>query len=336
MGYELRRWLADHLPADLTSGERLVILEIADLASDRTRRAYGSDTLATLIRRTGFATSNQLGKVLSKLAKRGLELRVPVTGKDGMPVVDSRGRLVYACRGRELNFIVPLVIPQGLNGCPTEQERSPSKVTIEASESRNGHPAGANGHPVGSQWSPCGMSMVTPQGDPSPQSPQDLLISPQESALARTVMTAVAATAEEAREMIKIIEMEHHPRSLPAYIAKLASTGDLGALLARVRAGGRAQPTSTPVPPSWQERRAALQCVHGMPGGAMIRHAAGTPACPQCRSTGGAHLEIEQVPAGDRAAAVEALRAQFGTRRPVALRGTNRLTEVTPMPGLSA
>ena len=78
MGYQLRRWLADRLPDTLSSGERLVALEIADQANDHTRRAWGDATLATILRRTGYADDKQLGKVLGKLAEHGVELRVPV------------------------------------------------------------------------------------------------------------------------------------------------------------------------------------------------------------------------------------------------------------------
>lgn len=107
MGYQLRRWLADRLPDTLSSGERLVALEIADQANDHTRRAWGDATLATILRRTGYADDKQLGKVLGKLAEHGVELRVPVRDAEGRPVRNKSGRIMYACNGHKREFHVP-------------------------------------------------------------------------------------------------------------------------------------------------------------------------------------------------------------------------------------
>ena len=112
MGYQLRRWLADRLPSDLSSGERLVALEIADQADEETRLAYGKGLLAVVARRTGFASEKQVGKVLGKLAARGIELRVQIV-KDGRPLFDGRGRPVFAYDGHETTYRIPT-----LEECP--------------------------------------------------------------------------------------------------------------------------------------------------------------------------------------------------------------------------
>ncbi|WPO70242.1 hypothetical protein [Streptomyces sp. KN37] len=107
MGYALRRWLADRLPADLSSGERLVALEIADQANEKTRLAYGSNLLDIIVHRTGLANQKQVGKVLGKLAASGLELRVPVRDKNGEIICNKAGRPLYAFEGRKLTFRIP-------------------------------------------------------------------------------------------------------------------------------------------------------------------------------------------------------------------------------------
>ncbi|WP_282703217.1 hypothetical protein [Streptomyces sp. CC219B] len=107
MGYKLRRWLADRLPAGLSSGERLVALEIADQAREDTRVAYGPKFMETVVRRTGLSSWKQVGKVLGKLSAAGIELRQPVTDLDGAPILDKAGRTLFACAGHQTTFRIP-------------------------------------------------------------------------------------------------------------------------------------------------------------------------------------------------------------------------------------
>ena len=160
MSHDLRRWLADRLPDGISTGERLVALEIADWAWDSTRLAYGKDLLDTVARRSGLANAKQVGKVLGKLSAHGVELRVPVKTKDGAVVTDSVGRPLYACKGHELTFRIPLA-----KECPAlkvpqkgDLQRSPAWETIEA-----------EGPPLGAQSSPERGTKVSPAGDPTPQ-----------------------------------------------------------------------------------------------------------------------------------------------------------------------
>src|SRR5689334_10003089 len=97
MGYELRRWLRDQLPADLPSGELLVALEIADRANDQSRRCWPE--LAELAAACRMAPAS-VSRHLRGLGRRGWELREPVrTGRDGRPV--------YAHTGHKITFLVP-------------------------------------------------------------------------------------------------------------------------------------------------------------------------------------------------------------------------------------
>ncbi len=54
MGYELRRWFEDRLPQEISSGERVVALAIADLAWDDSRIGYGRKFMQKLLHKTGF------------------------------------------------------------------------------------------------------------------------------------------------------------------------------------------------------------------------------------------------------------------------------------------
>lgn len=128
MGYRLRRWFEDRLPQEISSGERVVALAIADLVWDDSRVGYGTKFMAKLLYKTGFEGEPQITKVLSKLAARGIELRVPVTGQDGKPLTNKRGQLVYAHRGHQRTFRVPF--ESEFPGRPAphwneEEERSP-------------------------------------------------------------------------------------------------------------------------------------------------------------------------------------------------------------------
>lgn len=134
MGYELRRWLADRLPEAVSSGERLVALEIADQAYDDTRTGYGNDFMAVVVRRTGLSSAKQVGKVLGKLAANGIELRVPIRDIDGQPVTDKSGRVLFACAGHRTTFRIPTedecpALKVSLPGDLSTPESSPGRET---------------------------------------------------------------------------------------------------------------------------------------------------------------------------------------------------------------
>lgn len=160
MGHELRRWLADRLPAEISSGERLVALEAADLAWDETRTASRRDLMEVMIRRTGFGNAKQIGKVLGKLAARGIELRAKIKDRNGHVVTDESGRALYACKGHELELYIPTD-----DECPAlvklprtgDLQSSPARETNE----RKGPPPGPKGPPPGAQSSPAGGTLTT-------------------------------------------------------------------------------------------------------------------------------------------------------------------------------
>lgn len=189
MGYELRRWFEDRLPLEISSGERVVALAIADLAWDDSRIGYGRKFMQKLLWKTGFENEAQVGKVLGKLAARGIELRVPIKGQDGKPLRNKRGQFIYAHRGHQRTFRIPL--ESEFPGRPApywddqderspdrdvhawhDDERSPGRETFEAERSpaREGFQGDRSPGREGyrGERSPARESLVTQAGDPIP------------------------------------------------------------------------------------------------------------------------------------------------------------------------
>jgi hypothetical protein len=189
MGYELRRWFEDRLPQEVSSGERVVALAIADLAWDDSRIAYGRKFMQKLLWKTGFENEAQIGKVLGKLAARGIELRVPIKGADGEPLKNKRGQFIYAHRGHQRTFRIPLESefpgrPAPYWGDQDEQspdrsphswfegESPPGRETFEGERppAREGFQGDRSPGREGfeGERSPARESLVTQAGDPIP------------------------------------------------------------------------------------------------------------------------------------------------------------------------
>lgn len=199
----LRRMIRDGAPPEWTPLMRLVAAEIADDARDpvgddheqgngehpwsaipiegKERRGQWQDGLAE---RTGMST-RAISRVLAELAAADYEMRQPITGRDGKPIRDKRGRLVFAAKDHALRFQVPGLAPR-----PVPQS-SPNPATY-ATEPVDNTPtdfAGVAGNPADSapfsevsspnpatcdgQRSPLLVSKVAGFGDPiSSVSPQ--------------------------------------------------------------------------------------------------------------------------------------------------------------------
>ncbi|SPL94100.1 unnamed protein product [[Actinomadura] parvosata subsp. kistnae] len=89
MGIRLVVEVLDNAPEDLTPAERLLLVALAEDARDETRVCFPEkDKLA---RRTGLQEDG-LRRTFQRLAKRGLEVRVPIGyGKDGRAVFARTG-----------------------------------------------------------------------------------------------------------------------------------------------------------------------------------------------------------------------------------------------------
>ena len=135
MGYLLYRMLRVGMPAEWTSGERLVALIIADDCNDQTRTGW--ITNAQLCEETGLSAQG-VATALRKLGRRGFEMRIPAgIGKDGRPV--------YAARGHATTYLVPMLAPRPVKASP---QRDLSEIKASPQQQK-----------------------ASPQRDPSPQVP---------------------------------------------------------------------------------------------------------------------------------------------------------------------
>lgn len=155
MSIDLILEVMDHAPANLTPGERMVLVVIAERANDKTRIAkQGKNwTLGTIARRAGVGRDG-LRKIFQRLAKNGCEVRVALG-------TDSRGRPVFAYEGTAMTFKVPDFPKRGDAGTSSEEERQDGSTTSEeqrgddstASDGQEVVPQSARGGtPVRERW----------------------------------------------------------------------------------------------------------------------------------------------------------------------------------------
>jgi hypothetical protein len=162
VGYKLRRMIRDGAPSEWSPLMRLVASEIADDAHDP---GQDKDPLPSpgdwpdpwsampieggyrhgdwkdgMVERCGMS-ARAVSRTLADLAEAGYDMRAPITDRDGKPVRDRRGRLVYAAKRHAVRFTVPHLPPRGKpqsspevasNGTlPTDdQDRSPDSASI--------------------------------------------------------------------------------------------------------------------------------------------------------------------------------------------------------------
>lgn len=131
MGIKRIKEVMDHAPEDLTPAERLILLVVAEDIRDEDpgRQTWPKFNAALLARRTGLTGKGSLKDALQRLARRGLEIRVPLTvGKDGRPV--------YAVPGKQCKYRLP-VFEGEVTASPGEVTTSPkerSQPRLERSE----------------------------------------------------------------------------------------------------------------------------------------------------------------------------------------------------------
>lgn len=145
MGVRMVVQVLDHAPDDLTAGERLLLVALAEKADDTTRRVLWSrdeDPRTTLRRRTGLSDSG-LRKTFQRLADRGLDPRVVL-------LHDAAGRPVFAHQGMVATYRLPDLVQGGTTGSPSEDtERRDHRVTFtETKAGPQGHEGGTTGSPA--------------------------------------------------------------------------------------------------------------------------------------------------------------------------------------------
>lgn len=245
MGYELVEEVLDHAPT-MSPAEGLVLIAIAE--ETRWPGEVRDISSSTMTRRTRGLSQSGIRKALSRLAARGVEVRVPLgQGEDGRPY--------YSVPGRSPAYRLPrFPAPEGCECVRCQEPKGGAQSRLEENPqvteggtpvppSEQGgttvHEGGTTGRPGGTRGTPGGTTVP-----PTPSHPGDPSLSGPE----RKVMSAVDATVDETREIIRLIKRENQPRSLAAYVARMADNGDLDDLLARVRAEA-AQRTARPSTP---------------------------------------------------------------------------------------
>lgn len=108
MGIRLVVEVLDHAPAWLTTQERLLLVVLAETASDQSRTCWPG--MEILTRRMGLSP-RRVREVLADLAARGYELRVP-SG------VDKHGMPVFATKGHRSTYRVPSFRQRGTDPAP--------------------------------------------------------------------------------------------------------------------------------------------------------------------------------------------------------------------------
>lgn len=130
MGVRLIVEILDNAPADMSAAERLLLIALAEKASDQTRQVLwrkNEDPREVLAGRVGVSPAG-LTKVFGRLASRGLDPRVPLR-------TDRQGRPVFAFVGTLGRYRVPVLAPArgSPGGDPLEPERCDERGPLEGS-----------------------------------------------------------------------------------------------------------------------------------------------------------------------------------------------------------
>ena len=255
MGYRLYRHVLDHAPADLTSGERLLLLVIADDANDNTRLGRPGTDLLT--HRTGVGARG-LRKAFERLAERGYELRVPITE-------DENGQPVFAVRGRRTTYRVPSF---------------PPRQDLPKGEPWGPHP-GEKGGTVVPERGNHGSAKEEPQFPPLPQSPHSPHHArtpegthpadssrPPKATKTKTknekqpldIVMELGATETEAAAVIQKLTAENRIGNLPGFLTHATANGSLQGHLDVVRASRRRRSTVELCEDHTRDRRTCPWC----------------------------------------------------------------------------
>lgn len=256
MGYRLYREVLDHAPPDITSGELLVWLVIADDAKDGTR--IGWIDQAKLQRRTRLSERG-IRQALHKLAGRGFELRV-------QRGTDKTGRPVFAHRGMQLTYKLPKLSQAVDDGVDEPVDNEPQGGTTVP-------PCVEEGGTIASE----GGTTVPPfPSVPSVPSQQ------RAGSAEEIVQSATDASDTEAAAVVGLIGVEAKQpiRSMVGFIRRLGDDGELAGWLDRVRQDASRETVRRFVA-GLADKPA---CIHGTPGGGELRPDTGEPQCALCRT----------------------------------------------------
>jgi hypothetical protein len=236
-------------PPEWTALWRLVAFEIADDARPDTampplagpwpessiplvgewQRGQWRDGLADVLGMSERAIS----RVLSDLGNSGYEMRMPISDRDGAPVRDKRGRLLFAANGHALRLRVPPLPPrQVLESSPNLASIEHWKVAESGDQTRDGRSPNLAGKP--DRRSPLLAVKVAESGVPLPPSHQDLSSAPR-GLHAELAAVVPNVTQRETELILEMIAARTGVRSATAVLRAEIRDGNGAALVAQVR-----------------------------------------------------------------------------------------------------
>ncbi len=235
MGHNFYREAMWWAPDGLTSGERVVLLTVADLIHDNAPAREGWIVMGDIVRATGMKPES-VSQTLRRLAAKGLELRVAI-GKD------KHDKPVFAHSGKSMTYRFPHLAPAG-TGDPSENPRlaneradSGRPFPVKSPDSGRGFEEGRADHGRGFEAeSPDSGRGFTPERADGgrPLSPQTSPLSHLPKGARGIMRSLPGITEEETREVLKIVKAKN-PRDIDAFVAHLASNGQLADILDEVR-----------------------------------------------------------------------------------------------------
>lgn len=225
MGYKLRREVRDVLPPGLlTTAERLVLLEIADLAGDDTRVAkFGPDQVALLVDMTASAVR----KHVQRIGYKGIDLRIQIG-------IDGRGLPVYAHAGMQTNYRIPaLTVPEG-----GQLVQAPKVERVD-------NPSAEGGQPVQRGWTEK-AERVDGSSTPSPHvSSKNFPQSLSQPSTPAAMLAALGVDERERDGLIRKIEEQNKVKS-PGFWFRVWGNGSIADCVDRARAAPAAAPARPP------------------------------------------------------------------------------------------
>ncbi|MDE0778925.1 MAG: hypothetical protein OSB43_21800 [Nocardioides sp.] len=278
MGVRLMVEVLEHAPAGLGPAERLMLIALAEKASDETRRVLwprGSNPRAILRARLGMSDDG-LRKVFGRLARASLDPRVSIA-------TDSRGRPVYAFEGTATEYLIPF-LRGGTNGPPLESERRDEQAATEAG--RTGHLDRTDVPPLESERRDERPTQVPPSlGSPSPRA-SDLTADDQRAVLAATMLGVDEATAIAA---VRAVVAARRPDDVARYMSKFTHED------VERWANGKGTARRAPAAAAADRPSGPTKCRHGKPGGLTIQgtgeHA--SRVCGSCEVDQPASIALE-------------------------------------------
>ncbi len=305
---ELIEEVLDNAPPTIKGGELVLLVVLAEQANGKTREARQSAqwTLETVMHRARLAKRG-LQDALLRLAAKGCEVRKPLRFKaDGEPV--------YAYSGKSMTFRLPRFsngkIIENLNypeGHPLRIE-IPGKGTAERTLfNPEGTPQRTLGHATADPFPQKGSATADPISSknfpskipsslsaPSVGTNADVLdlgrerdrrSSRKTDPVPQRLLAALGATPEEIAVLVPSLTGKYNIGGDGWWISA-DRNGTLADRLAEHRA-----PVQLSIDTGAVDEMAAFleglksapDCVHGSPGGAMIRPDTRKPQCPMCR-----------------------------------------------------